>query len=156
MAANKKPGLLEQDRAETKETMPSIAENESAVKGNELRALRIAAGVSAREIVELVQKFYPKYDKTLQSKCENSADYGVCLVEDAMDALRERFLPDAPKGAAPSKDRHIYTTKVQCRLPDTQAERLKELLYNEGLTVQDWLAGIIAAYLKKHERSENA
>lgn len=37
----------------------------------ELRDLRISRQLPAREMVAVVQALYPKYDKTIQSKCEN-------------------------------------------------------------------------------------
>ena len=43
---------------------------------NELRSLRIELGLPARDMVAVVQGLYPKYDKTMQSKCENGDDYG--------------------------------------------------------------------------------
>lgn len=42
---------------------------------NELRSLRIELGLPARDMVAVVQGLYPKYDKTMQSKCENGDDY---------------------------------------------------------------------------------
>ena len=40
-------------------------------------------------MVAVVQGLYPKYDKAMQSKCENGDDYGISLRPDAMRALYE-------------------------------------------------------------------
>lgn len=56
---------------------------------NELRALRIDLGLPAKDMVAVVQGLYPKYDKTMQSKCENGDDYGISIRPDAMKALYE-------------------------------------------------------------------
>lgn len=42
---------------------------------NELRSLRVDLGLPAKDMVAVVQELYPKYDKTMQSKCENGDDY---------------------------------------------------------------------------------
>ena len=40
---------------------------------NDLQILRLGKGVPAQDMVELVRKLYPKYDKTLHSKCEHGS-----------------------------------------------------------------------------------
>lgn len=61
---------------------------------NELMELRVGRGLPAREMVAVVQELYPKYDKTMQSKCEHGEEYGVLLRPDALTALYSRFAPD--------------------------------------------------------------
>ena len=41
----------------------------------ELRELRISKQIPAKDMVAVVQKLYPKFDKTVQSKCENGDAY---------------------------------------------------------------------------------
>ena len=53
----------------------------------ELRELRLSKQIPAKDMVAVVQAIYPKYDKTVQSKCENGDAYGVSLRPDAMAAL---------------------------------------------------------------------
>lgn len=43
------------------------------------------------EMVALVKKSYPGFDKPLLSKCSNSERYGVELVPEAMKILLKRF-----------------------------------------------------------------
>ena len=45
----------------------------------ELRELRLSKQIPAKDMVAVVQAIYPKYDKTVQSKCENGDAYGVSL-----------------------------------------------------------------------------
>lgn len=42
----------------------------------ELRELRLSKQIPAKDMVAVVQAIYPKYDKTVQSKCENGDAYG--------------------------------------------------------------------------------
>ena len=65
---------------------------------DELKELRHARQIPARDIVKVIQKIYPKYDKTIQSKCENGDAYGVTLRPDALER-QER----------PKKDYHRQT-----------------------------------------------
>ena len=75
----------------------------------ELRELRLSKQIPAKDMVAVVQAIYPKYDKTVQSKCENGDAYGVSLRPDAMAALYSHFAPelaesrkDGQKGCAPA------------------------------------------------------
>ena len=53
----------------------------------ELRELRVTKQIPAKDMVAVVQTLYPKYYKTVQSKCENGEAYGVTIRPDAMHAL---------------------------------------------------------------------
>lgn len=64
----------------------------------ELRELRLSKQIPAKDMVAVVQAIYPKYDKTVQSKCENGDAYGVSLRPDAMAALYAHFAPGAGRG----------------------------------------------------------
>lgn len=75
----------------------------------ELRELRLSKQIPAKDMVAVVQALYPKYDKTVQSKCENGDAYGVSLRPDAMAALYSHFAPgagrepqDGQKGRTPA------------------------------------------------------
>lgn len=45
----------------------------------ELRELRLSKSIPAKDMVAVVQQIYPKYDKTVQSKCENGEVYPQTL-----------------------------------------------------------------------------
>ena len=58
-------------------------------------------GLPAKDMVAVVQELYPKYDKTMQSKCENGDDYGISIRPDAMKALYAKFAPNGTKTRMP-------------------------------------------------------
>ena len=116
---------------------------------NELKALRIEKKIPAKDMVAVVQTIYPKYDKTVQSKCENSELYGTILAPDAMKALRSAFDPEGEAAArARRKDRHRLTCSIRARLETPVYEALQQLIEAEGhATAQDWLTEKVKAYL---------
>ena len=81
----------------------------------ELRELRVTKQIPAKDMVAVVQSLYPKYDKTVQSKCENGEAYGVTIRPDAMTALYERFAPERLE--PPKRTRHgqhRLTCRISC------------------------------------------
>ena len=117
----------------------------------ELRDLRIAKQIPAKDMVAVVQTLYPKYDKTVQSKCENGEAYGVSIRPDAMRALYEKFAPERLE--APKRTRHgqhRLTCRISCRLENEDYEALQQLIKASGYaTVQDWLTGIVRELIGK-------
>lgn len=112
---------------------------------NPLRFIREDKQVPASEIVNAVKQRYPKYDKTLQSKCE-STNYGVCLEPDALVDLLKIHAPELL--VLPRKDTHRRTKSIRCRLTDTEHETLMSVIAAEGFaTVQGWLENLIHNYL---------
>lgn len=67
------------------------------------------------EMVALVKKAYPGFDKSLLSKCSNSERYGVELVPEAMKILLKRFgqeqMPEKPKKQR-AGERHRLTCRI--------------------------------------------
>ena len=116
---------------------------------NELKALRIEKKIPAKDMVAVVQTIYPKYDKTVQSKCENSELYGTILAPDAMRALREAFDPQGEAAArARRKDRHRLTCSIRARLEKPVYDALQRRIEAEGYaTAQDWLTDKVMMYL---------
>lgn len=118
--------------------------------GNELRNLRIELGLPAKEIVEIVRTIYPKYDKTMQSKCERGEEYGVVLQPDAMSALRKQLDPLGKTVDKRKKDRHRLTKRLHCRLDDTTYQVLQRKMETDGYgTSQQLLEALIRDYLGK-------
>ena len=111
----------------------------------ELRELRVTKQIPAKDMIAVVQSLYPKYDKTVQSKCENGEAYGVTIRPDAMKALYERFAPERLE--PPKRTRHgqhRLTCRISCRLEDEDYAALQQLIEASGCaTVQDWLTGIV-------------
>ena len=106
----------------------------------ELRELRLSKQIPAKDMVAVVQAIYPKYDKTVQSKCENGDAYGVSLRPDAMAALYAHFAPELAEGRkAVKKDAHRLTCRISARLETADYEALQRLIEAEGYaTTQDW------------------
>lgn len=117
----------------------------------ELRELRVTKQIPAKDMVAVVQALYPKYDKTVQSKCENGEAYGVTIRPDAMKALYERFAPERLE--PPKKTRHgqhRLTCRITCRLEDDDYAALQQLIEASGCaTVQEWLTGVVRGLIGK-------
>ena len=112
---------------------------------NPLRRIREESGAAPAAIIAIVQRRHPKYDKTLQSKCERTELYGVQLAEDSMKDLRRELTPEEEKKAAwVRQGRHRLTASVSCRLSDEECERFREIARQSGDgTVQTYLAEMI-------------
>lgn len=121
-----------------------------------LRELRLSKQIPAKDMVAVVQQLYPKYDKTVQSKCENGEAYGVSLRPDAMAALYNRFAPElAQARTAAKKDKRRLTCRISARLETADYEALQQLIKAEGYTtMQDWLTATVRAYIAKGGDSE--
>ena len=122
----------------------------------DLRRLRVSQGIPAKEMVEVVQRIYPKYDKTIQSKCENGDVYGIMLRPDAMNALHKAFpAKAAEKPKRPKGERHRYTCRISARLPETDYGQLQQRIKADGYsTMQSWLTAVVKKYLEKEAGSE--
>lgn len=117
----------------------------------ELKELRMSKQIAAKDMVAVVRTLYPKYDKTIQSKCENGNVYGVSLRHDAMAALYAHFAPElAERRRAAKKDAHRLTCRISARLETADYEALQQLIAAAGYaTTQDWLTVIVRRYIAK-------
>jgi hypothetical protein len=112
---------------------------------NELRAMRMRLELPVKEMVDVVRELFPKYDKTTQSKCENSDAYGVVLRPEAMQALRERFEPE-------KRDKHKLTCRISCRLEAEAYEALQQKLTADGYaTMQELVTELVRRYIGKDD-----
>jgi len=121
----------------------------------ELRELRISRQLPAREMVSVVKEIYPKYDKTMQSKCERGDEYGIQIRPDAMEALYARFDPERLIKTKKKKkgDGHKYTCRISCRLPDEVYAELQQFIKEEGFkTMQDWLTHTVEKYIQRKRK----
>ena len=92
MKENKKPGLLEQDRADGNKHDKTLSQKPDSVKANWLEDFRVRhPEIKGTEIVEAVRLLYPGFDKTLLSKCMSPGKYGVELSPEAISILIDRF-----------------------------------------------------------------
>lgn len=111
-----------------------------------LKYLRTQKKVLAKDMVAVVQELYPKYDKTVQSKCENGDVYGVSLRPDAMEALYTRFAPELLSKPLKRRraDNRRLTCRISARLEKADYEALQQLIRANGYaTMQDWLTDTV-------------
>ena len=119
---------------------------------NKLRELRLSKNIPAKEMVAVVQKIYPKFDKTQLSKCE-SDEYGSELPEDAMQALYAVFAPDRlTQKKRRRSGKNCLTCRISARLEDDAYRELQQRIRADGYdTVQSWLSDAVKHYLKERE-----
>lgn len=113
-----------------------------------LAQFRIARSIPMADMVDVVKKSYPKFDKPLLSKCMNPALYGVQLRADATKAIFHQF---DPKGEFKrrSTDRHKLPCSIRCRLDEETFRKLLAQIHADGYaTVQDWLTDHVKAYIE--------
>lgn len=120
----------------------------------DLKKLRLEKNIPAKDMVFVVKELYPKYDKTVQSKCENGKAYGVCLLPDAEDAIRDKFAPELKTKR--KKDTHRLTCRISCRLENEVYEELQRNVKSEGYsTMQDWLTDVVNRYNRNKKAQRN-
>lgn len=121
----------------------------------DLKDLRMPKGVRDKDLISEVKGLYPKYDKTLHSKCKRQ-EYGITLREDATKALVLKF--NLEPVAAPQRargDGHRYTRRISCRLPDATYDKLQLYINADGYeTVQSWLSDQVETYIQFKEKSK--
>ena len=89
---NKKPGLLEQDRADGNKHDHILTPNADSVKANGLEGFRARhPHVKGTEIVEALRLSFPGFDKSLLSKVSSPEKYGVILAPEAVQLLKQAF-----------------------------------------------------------------
>lgn len=117
---------------------------------NELRELRTSRGLAVKEMVAVVQGLYPKYDKTVQSKCENGDAYGVTIRRDALKALYMHFAPELLEPKKQTRHgQHRLTCRISARLENSTFAALQQQMQADGYrTFQELLTALVASYLK--------
>lgn len=119
----------------------------------ELRELRINKQLPAKEMVSVVKEIYPKYDKTMQSKCERGNEYGIQIRQDALEALYTKF--DPGRLEKKKDDGHKLKCRISCRLPDEVYAELQQFIKEDGYkTTQDWLTYIVKKYIENKHKSK--
>ncbi|MDD2429692.1 MAG: hypothetical protein PHQ85_08930 [Eubacteriales bacterium] len=122
---------------------------------NPLRTFRIMNNIPAADIVSAIRSKFPRYDKTLQSKCERTEVYGVQLAVEGAEILSRTFKPINGPFQAKTPDRHRFTRRISCRLPEDVFCELQLYVQSEGHgTMQDWLSSKIHMYLRNKRRTK--
>lgn len=115
---------------------------------SDLRALRLRKNLAVRDMVDVVRGVFPKYDKTMQSKCENGDAYGVSIRPEAMNALYQAFDPDAASSGRKKKEGHRLTCRISARLEDDVYAELQRRQEAEGYgSMQELLTALVIQYL---------
>lgn len=117
---------------------------------NELRELRTSRGLAVKEMVAVVQGLYPKYDKTVQSKCENGDAYGVTIRRDALKALYRHFAPELLEPKKQTRHgQHRLTCRISARLENSTFAALQQRMQADGYqTFQELLTALVLRYVE--------
>lgn len=117
---------------------------------NRLRELRLSSEATPQEMVDIVRVMYPKYDRTLQSKCEHTEDYGVELT---YSAFRKLVIELLGKSAWDQYKRRTdgnrkNQKRIMIRMDDETYRRFMAQIHRDGFeTVQAWGLDHILAYI---------
>lgn len=115
-----------------------------------VKDFREERGLMVRDIVEVMQEHYPKYDKHLHSKVERPEEYGIRLVNDAERLIEEAYASTSPKSR--KRDCRKLPQRVQCRISKADYERLQQALKRKGYeTIQAGLRDLIIMFLEGEE-----
>lgn len=148
------PSETQEDKKSSDDIIPHKAEK---IKSFSLKDFRCDNNLSIKSVVKAVRVIYPKYDKSLQVKCEHGEEYGIELRADAVEALLEKFTPEELEKERKRKNGgHRLTCRISCRLEDGEFAKLIQNIKADGfITMQDFLTSIIREYNRNREVTEN-
>lgn len=123
---------------------------------NELTKLRRNRNIPASEIVSIVRRFYPSFDKTMLSKCENGEKYGILLKPNVMDTILDELAPESREVIKRRiRGGHRLTHRIHARLEESDYTKLQQYQKRDGYkTMQDLLADLIKKYISKGENHD--
>ena len=155
--------LLEQDDPENSETaniITSATQNVNCELAHDLRGFVDANGIAPRDVVPVIRDQFPKFDKTLLSKCMSPRKYGVVLHPDGWAALHGAYPSASFVTQSGSKSSKVDRRRLPCRIYGRLSERsfnlLQQYIGADGYaTIQDWLLEQVNLYIFAKER-ENA
>lgn len=136
---------------------------------NELTQIRLSTNppIPGKAMTAVVRQRYPGFDRTLLSKCENGALYGIDLKRDALEDLQREFCLQAvatpeddanePRAGKCTIDRHRLKKRIHCRLTDGEYLAFKRNIEKDGYaTAQEWIAEAVRNYNReKRKEKEN-
>lgn len=137
-------------------SVSTITKNSTKIKDEIIRFLREEKGIPAKDLVDVINETYVKYDKYLQSKVEKGDLYGIELRTDAIDALLRRFAPEKLAEVRHKRGgRHKLSKSIYGRLPDKMYEELWDAIQKRGFTsMQSWLTYIVVHYLAQERKQK--
>lgn len=116
----------------------------SGAVNSRLKDYRETVGASPADIVAILKARFVKYDKTLQSKCENTDQYGIEPCKAAFDLLDIHF--KRTKRAT----RHRRQKRVMCRLTDDDYAAFKSAIEASSYpTMQAYMERSIKRFIKR-------
>lgn len=117
---------------------------------NDLRRLRTEHGIPAKDMADEIRRLYPKFDKTVLSKCEHGDEYGVVIKDDALAAVYAKFAPGALEPSKATRHgKHRLTCRVSARLDGELYAALQQQMRADGYaTTQDLLADLVRRYIE--------
>ena len=120
--------------------------------GEPIRALRADLGLTQDECVAIVKSECPKFDVTLQSKCENSREYGVTYTRRVMEMMTAKLPPEKQKKVRYERGgRHKLTERFQCRIDPELKNVVQARMKKDGYgTAQELLASLLRDYAKNY------
>ena len=124
-----------------------------------------AAGITNRQMVSLLRRYYPKYGKPTQTMICNPAKYAVQLTPEAEAVLRLEYgaypgLSNAacdgsaglPKPVKPRVERRRKANRLCVRLDDSLFQSVKELYERTAFaSMQDLVEAAIVEFVRKRE-----
>ena len=115
-------------------------ELESLRKMNDLKGMMRVKNISSRSMVELMRTEFPRFDKTLLSKCRRPDLYGVVLHPRGYDILGE--FPDRKPENRKLKNR------ITIRMTEDEAKKLLAYAAKDGYkSIQDWGRDKVQEYI---------
>ncbi|MBO6231763.1 MAG: hypothetical protein ILA17_06010 [Ruminococcus sp.] len=133
----------------------SIADFPEIVKSFDLRDLCQRKNLPGKDVVELLQKHFLGYDKTVQSKAENPDKYGVSLCLRAIDIVLRTYAPEMlEKEKRRRNGSHKLTATLFCRVDNDTAERFKAAAKKAGYqTVQAAMTDLTLQFIESEEHN---
>lgn len=126
------------------EQLKLMTELEEAARRRDLKTVMRLKKISNRTMVELMKEEFPRFDKTLLSKCRNPDAYGVVLHPRGFNILSD--FPDR------RTEHRKLTKRIYGRLNEQEYEALNELLTRDGYkSVQDWIRETVQLYITTWE-----
>lgn len=113
----------------------------------------VQAGISRRDMIEVLKKKFPKYEKMTQTVVCNPDDYGAQLIPEAEALLVANFgmhegLSYKPK----KKSNRRKSNKLTVRLDDTMYARLLRYYSRSSFaSMQDFVEAAISSMLDRVE-----
>ena len=134
----------------TNNTDTIVTDSKPEVKSeNAIQRLRVERHIPVADMVEVVRTLYPGYDKPLHSKVDNGDKYGIRLRADAEKLLLHHFAKNDRK--CRRNDRRKKPKRIQARVSETIYGTLQRHISDAGITMQDFIEGLIFDFIEKHK-----